>query len=113
MPQIRVGRKRFQRIMQPRCVRKHGDPAEQTVAHKECQKSQPGSPFAEPGINKKNIHGDAAELEWKIPPDITAVSDSESKGKLFPYLAAEHEHTAHKEYYGRNIGEICIFKTGK
>ena len=113
MPQIRVGRKRFQRIMQPGCVRKHGDPAEQTVAHKERQQGQTGRSFAEPGINKKNVHGDTAELEWKIPPDIAAASNSESKGKLFPYLAAEHEHTARKECDGRNIGEICIFKTGK
>lgn len=93
----------FQRVMKTGRISEYGNAAQQTIGHKECQQSKPGSSFANPWINQKYIHGDAAELEWKIPPDITAAADGKSKGKLFPYLAAEHKHTAYKE---KDVGFI-------
>lgn len=108
MPCIGVDGESPQRIMESACVSKHGNAAQQAVAHEKCQKGQPGVSSAEPRINQKYIHGDTAQLERKIPPDIFSAADGNGKGKLFPYLAAEHQYAADKE---KDIG--FIIKIGK
>ena len=103
MPQVRMDGKCFQRIVKAGRICEYGNTAQKAVGHEERQQRQSCIPFAQPRVDQKDIHGNTAELKWKIPPDIAAASYGESESKLFPYLAAEHEYTAYKE---KNIGFI-------
>ena len=89
--------------MQTGGIGEDGNSAKQAVAHKKHKKSFLRAAAAQPRISKQDVHWNAAELEWKIPPDIAASADGEGKGKLFPYLAAEHKYAARKE---KDVGFI-------
>ena len=97
MPQVGVYSECGERIMQSACVSKHDNPSQQTVAHEECENSKAGVFVPQPRICEENIHGNAAELERKIPPVVAPASKGECQGKLLPYLAGQHDDTAEKE----------------
>jgi len=106
VPQVGVDSEWGVSVVQPACVRKHGDPAEQGVAHEEGEQSPADPGTAEPGISGKDVHGDAAELKGKIPPVVCAASQREGERVLFPDLAAQHEETAQEKEPVRERGEI-------
>ena len=64
--------------MKTGCIRKYSDPTQQAVAHEKGERGGPGIPAPYPRVGEQNIHGDAAELEWKIPPVIAAAADNKS-----------------------------------
>ena len=104
VPQVRMQREPGQRIVQAACIGKHSDTAQKTVAHKKSKSAALRYPASEPRVYKEHIHRDAAELKWKIPPDVRAVSDDKSQDKLFPYLAGKHDDAAEEK---DGIGYAC------
>lgn len=83
--------------MQTARVGKRGYSAQQTVTHEKNKQGFPENVLSEKRVYKKQIHRNAAELERKVPPVITGVSQYKGENQLFPDLAYEHENTACKE----------------
>ena len=94
MPHIGMYGERGIRIMQPAGVREYGDPAQECVAHQKCQQGAADFRPAEPGIDKQDVHGYAAELKRKVPPVIGPASQRKGERILLPDLAGQHQKTA-------------------
>lgn len=97
MPQIGVQGKGRQGVMQPARVCEHGDPSEKGIAHEKSQEHMPDSFPADPGIDKENVHGNAAELKGEIPPVVLSAAKLKGQCQLLPDLASQHEKSAQEE----------------
>ena len=73
------------------------DTAQKTEVHEESEKNAAYSRRIAPGEDQADIHGDAAQLEWKIPPVIGSLIHNISKTVLFPDLADKHQKTTVKK----------------
>ena len=55
------------------------------------------APATDPGQEQADVHGDATELEGKIPPVIRPAAQDEGEDILLPDLTAQHKEAAQKE----------------
>ena len=78
-------------------VREHGDAAQKGIAHEKGEQDAADGRPAEPGGSEQDVHGDAAELEGKIPPVIRPAAQDEGEDILLPDLTAQHKEAAQKE----------------
>ena len=67
MPEMGVDRERRISVLHSACIRERGDAAQQAVAHEKGEKHKADLLAAQPRVSKQDIHGDAAQLERKIP----------------------------------------------
>ena len=107
VPQVGMQCERAKRIVKPACVCERGNAAQKTVAHEKDKCAEAQVPASKPWVCKQHIHRDAAELERKIPPYISAVSDCESQGELLPDLTCEHECTAGEKQDIGSSDKMC------
>ena len=85
------------RIVQPACVCEYGDAAQKGICHEKAEKHPADGITAKPRPGEKYIHGNAAELEGKIPPVVLAVSEDKSQSQLLCGLASRQNQAAKKE----------------
>lgn len=97
MPQVRVDRKRKIWVMQAAGIGKDRDAAQESIAHEKYEERLPDAPFLQPGVCQEDVHGDAAQLKWKIPPVILTAADVKCQSQLFPYFADKHQDSQEKK----------------
>ena len=79
MPCVGVESQNGNGVVQAACIGEHGDAAQQGVAHEKAQKRAAHAWTADPWQQEQDVHGDAAELERKIPPVVMPVSQDKSQ----------------------------------
>ena len=97
VPYIGVYGQRSVRVVKAAGVREHGDAAQKGIAHEKGEQDAADERSAEPGVSEQDVHGDAAELEGKIPPVIRPAAQDEGEDILLPDLTAQHKEAAQKE----------------
>ncbi len=76
-------------------VKKGKDAAQHAEIHQKGSENLPEAPAADPGKEQTDVHGDAAELEGKIPPVVAAAVGQEGQGVLLPQLRRQHQDTGY------------------
>lgn len=108
MPEIGMNGQDENGIVQAARICKNGDSAQKTETHKEGQAClmQPAFLFVCcKGKKQQKVHGNAAELEGKIPPVVCSVVDEKGKTELLGNFGCEHENcTDTKESVQENRG---------
>ncbi len=97
MPEIGVDGQPQNRIMHTAGICEGGNPSEHTVTHQKLQQDTANLPVFDPGQHKKNIHGNAAELKRKIPPQIGTMVDPEGQVELLADFTGGKQGTGQEE----------------
>ena len=97
MPGKRMDGQRCVPIVHSAGVEEGEDPAQQTEIHKEREKRPVDPQGSDPGEDKADIHGYAAQLEGEVPPVVDAVIQYKSNTPLFPNLACQQDQATVQE----------------
>ena len=80
-------------IVQAAGVKEGKDAAQHAEIHEKGGEDLTEAPATGPGQEQADVHGDAAELEGKIPPVVADAADQEGQGVLLPQLRRQHQDT--------------------
>ena len=78
-------------------VKEGKDAAQHAEIHEKGGEDLTEAPATDPGQEQADVHGDATELEGKIPPVVLSAAKLKGQCQLLPDLASQHEKSAQEE----------------
>lgn len=77
-------------------IKKSEDTAKQPEVHKKCKQKLTDADVFYPGEQQTDVHGNAAQLKWEVPPVIAAIIYNKCQAELFPDFTCSHSKSAYE-----------------